>query len=186
MNTYFKLSKDEFLCYSLRHYGHGALIEFACDPVFYGYRYSHPSLLSDHQNGQFLRFANLAAHTSKPRRQSGKATQLPTGFTLNHHRRLPSTVSLHQAVGDSPSLARLTQLVRESNQRLQAIQALIPSGLRPAVKAGPIDGENWCLLVSGNAAAAKVRQLIPLMQASLLRQGWKVTTIRLKILFAKR
>lgn len=95
-------------------------------------------------------------------------------------------MTLHQAVGDSPSLARLTQLVRESNLRLQAIQALIPSGLRTAVKAGPIDGENWCLLVSGNAAAAKVRQLIPLMQASLLRQGWKVTTIRLKILFAKK
>lgn len=95
-------------------------------------------------------------------------------------------MTLHQAVGDSPSLARLTQLVRESNQRLQAIQALIPIGLRPAVKAGPIDGENWCLLISGNAAAAKVRQLVPLMQASLLRQGWKVTTIRLKILFAKK
>ena len=95
-------------------------------------------------------------------------------------------MTLHQAVGDSPSLARLTQLVRESNQRLQAIQELIPIGLRPAVKAGPIDGENWCLLVSSNAAAAKVRQLIPLMQASLLRQGWKVTTIRLKILFAKK
>ena len=95
-------------------------------------------------------------------------------------------MTLHQAVGDSPSLARLTQLVRESNLRLQAIQALIPSGLRAAVKAGPIDGENWCLLVSGNAAAAKVRQLVPLMQASLLRQGWKVTTIRLKILFAKK
>ena len=95
-------------------------------------------------------------------------------------------MTLHQAVGDSPSLARLTQLIRESNQRLQAIQALIPIGLRPAVKAGPIDGENWCLLISGNAAAAKVRQLVPLMQASLLRQGWKVTTIRLKILFAKK
>ena len=95
-------------------------------------------------------------------------------------------MTLHQAVGDSPSLARLTQLVRESNQRLQAIQTLIPIGLRPAVKAGPIDGENWCLLVSSNAAAAKVRQLIPLMQASLLRQGCRVTTIRLKILFAKK
>ncbi|CAN5547313.1 hypothetical protein BH10PSE16_BH10PSE16_06120 [soil metagenome] len=105
---------------------------------------------------------------------------------MNHHRRLPSTVTLHQAVGDSPSLARLTQLVRESNERLKAIEALIPIGLRPAVKAGPIDGEIWCLLVSGNAASAKIRQLIPLIQASLLRQGWKVVSIRLKILIAKR
>ena len=105
---------------------------------------------------------------------------------MNHHRRLQSTVTLHQAVGESPSLARLTQLVRESNQRLIAIEALIPAGLRAAVKAGPIDGENWCLLVSGNAAAAKIRQLIPLMQASLLRQGWRVVSIRLKILFVKK
>jgi len=102
------------------------------------------------------------------------------------HRRLQSTLTLHQAVGESQTLARLTQRVHESNQRLKAIEALIPSTLRPAVKAGPIDDENWCLLVSGNAAAAKIRQLIPLMQDNLHRQGWKVATIRLKILFAKR
>jgi hypothetical protein len=102
------------------------------------------------------------------------------------HRRLSSAVTLHQAVGNSPSLLRLTDLVRESNQRLKAIEALIPTALRPAVKAGPIDGEDWCLLVNGNAAMAKVRQLLPLMQASLLRQGWKVSSIRLKILMAKK
>jgi len=101
------------------------------------------------------------------------------------HRRLQSAVSLHQAAGNSPSLARLTDLVRESNQRLKAIETLIPVALRPAVKAGPIDGENWCLLVNGNAASAKVRQLIPLIQSSLLRQGWKVKSIRLKILIAR-
>jgi len=105
---------------------------------------------------------------------------------VNNHRRLQSTVTLHQAVGDSPSLARLTQLVRESNQRLKAIESLIPDSLRAAVQAGPIEGEKWCLLVSGNAAAAKIRQLIPLMQASLLNQGWKVENIRLKILFSKK
>ena len=101
------------------------------------------------------------------------------------HRRLQSTVSLHQAADNSPSLARLTDLVRESNQRLKAIETLIPVALRAAVKAGPIDGENWCLLVNGNAASAKVRQLIPLIQSSLLRQGWKVKSIRLKILIAR-
>jgi hypothetical protein len=107
-------------------------------------------------------------------------------ITVNNNRRLPSTVTLHQAVGESPSLARLTELVRESNQRLKAIEGLIPGTLLSAIKAGPIDGENWCLLVSGNAAAAKIRQLIPLIQASLLRQGWKVTTVRLKILVSKK
>jgi len=102
------------------------------------------------------------------------------------HRRLQSAVSLHQAAGNSPSLARLADLVRESNHRLKAIETLIPAALRPAVKAGPVDGENWCLLVNGNAASAKVRQLIPLLQSSLLRQGWKVKSIRLKILIGKK
>ena len=154
-------------------------VNFLCD------RCSQTYLLNDTGNKHFLRSTNLAAHTPKSLYQAGKVTQWPNGFTLTHHRRLPSTVTLHQAVGDSPSLSRLTQLVRESNERLHAIQTLIPSGLRASVKAGPIDGENWCLLVSSNAAAAKVRQLIPLMQASLLRQGWTITTIRLKILFVK-
>ena len=101
------------------------------------------------------------------------------------HRRLQSAVSLYQAADNSPSLARLADLVRESNNRLKAIETLIPATLRPAVKAGPVDGDNWCLLVNGNAASAKVRQLIPLIQSSLLRQGWKVKSIRLKILIAK-
>ena len=63
---------------------------------------------------------------------------------------------------------------------------LIPETLRTAVKAGPIDGENWCLLVNNNAAMAKVRQLVPLIQASLVRQGWQVKSIRLKILIPKK
>lgn len=105
---------------------------------------------------------------------------------MNTFRRLPEALSIHQAAGNAPSLARLTELVRESNDRLKAIESLLPAALRPAVKAGPIDGESWCLLVSGNAAAAKVRQLIPLIQARLLTKGWKVTSIRLKLLIAKR
>ena len=104
---------------------------------------------------------------------------------LTMHRRLQSAVSLHQAADNSPSLARLADLVRESNNRLKAIETLIPATLRPAVKAGPVDSDNWCLLVNGNAASAKVRQLIPLIQSSLLRQGWKVKSIRLKIFIAK-
>jgi hypothetical protein len=105
---------------------------------------------------------------------------------VNTFRRLPEALSIHQAAGNAPSLARLTELVRESNDRLKAIESLLPAALRPAIKAGPIDGESWCLLVNGNAAAAKVRQLIPLIQARLLNKGWKVTSIRLKLLIAKR
>jgi hypothetical protein len=101
-------------------------------------------------------------------------------------RRLPQALSVHQAVGNSPTLARLTELIADSSARFKAIEPLLPEALRPAVKAGPIEGESWCLLVSSNAAAAKIRQLVPLLQARLLDRGWKVTSIRLKILIAKK
>jgi hypothetical protein len=104
---------------------------------------------------------------------------------VNTFRRLPQALSIHQAAENAPSLARLTELVQESNDRLKAIESLLPAALRPAIKAGPIDGESWCLLVSGNAAAAKVRQLLPLIQARLLNKGWKVTSIRLKLLIGR-
>ena len=102
------------------------------------------------------------------------------------HRRLPSALTAYQAASGAPLLARLSQRIDESSRRFKAIEALIPGALRSAVKAGPIDEQSWCLLVSGNAAAAKVRQLLPLLQASLLRQEWKVVSIRLKILAVKR
>ena len=105
---------------------------------------------------------------------------------MNTNRRLPQALSVHQAAGNSPTLARLAELIEDSNARLKAIEPLLPEALRTAVKPGPIEGESWCLLVSSNAAAAKIRQLLPLLQARLLGQGWTVTSIRLKILIAKK
>ena len=86
-----------------------------------------------------------------------------------------------QATQDSPQLARLTSLMMESSARLRAIEGLIPHPLRPLIKAGPIDGDNWCLLVEGNAAAAKMKQLVPALVAGLHVKGWQVSSIRLKV-----
>ena len=90
-------------------------------------------------------------------------------------------VTLQQASEESPTLARLTALTRDSSDRLKAIELLIPASLRPALQAGPIDGDNWCLLVKSNAAAAKLRQLLPAFLAHLRTKGWEVDSIRLKI-----
>ena len=76
--------------------------------------------------------------------------------------------------------------VKESSDRLKTIQSLIPEALRPAIQAGPIDGDAWCLLVTGNAAAAKLRQLSPLILSKLTNKGVKVNSIRLKILIARK
>ncbi|HEY9209286.1 MULTISPECIES: DciA family protein [Acidovorax] len=90
-------------------------------------------------------------------------------------------ITLQQASEDSPTLAKLAALTRDSSERLQAIERLIPSALRSTVQAGPIDGGNWCLLVKSNAAAAKIRQLLPALLAHLRSRGWEVDSIRLKI-----
>jgi hypothetical protein len=93
-------------------------------------------------------------------------------------------VPVLQACEDAPTLARLAQLARESRERLEVVSFLIPAPLRSAVRAGPIEGDGWCLLVEGNAAAAKLRQLVPALTAELQRRGTQVTSIRLKVQIA--
>jgi hypothetical protein len=90
-------------------------------------------------------------------------------------------VTLQQAAEDSPTLARLAQLARESGERLKAVELLIPAALRSSVRPGPIDGPAWCLLVDSNAAAAKLRQLIPAFLDRLRDRGWQVNSIRLRV-----
>ena len=90
-------------------------------------------------------------------------------------------VTLQQAAEDSPTLARLAQLARDSGERLEAVELLIPAPLRSTVKAGPIEGYTWCLLVDSNAAAAKLRQVVPALLNRLRDRGWEVTSIRLKV-----
>ncbi|WP_394787436.1 hypothetical protein [Rhodoferax sp.] len=91
------------------------------------------------------------------------------------------SITLLQAAADSPTLARLTALAQDSTDRLKAVKGLIPENLWPAIKPGPIDGASWCLLVSSNAASAKLRQLSPALLAHLRTKGWDVTAIRLKV-----
>ena len=95
--------------------------------------------------------------------------------------RLHHAVTLQQAADASPMLAQLAALTRESSERLKAVESLVPPALRPALQAGPIEGMTWCIMVKSNAAAAKLRQLLPAMQAHLRSKGWQVNVIRLKI-----
>ena len=97
-------------------------------------------------------------------------------------RRHNQAQSLLQAAQDSPTLAQLTALMQESTRRLRALDSLIPPNLRTALQAGPIEGSDWCILISSNAAAAKLRQMLPAMQAHLQSKGHDVQTIRLKVL----
>jgi hypothetical protein len=96
------------------------------------------------------------------------------------NRRLASQ-TLQQAADGSPTLAGLLARARDAGDRLKAVEELIPTPLRPAVKAGPAEGDVWCLLVNGSAAAAKLRQLAPMLVTRLKARGWDVATIRIKV-----
>ncbi len=100
----------------------------------------------------------------------------PTAAGRRHY-----SITLKQASEEAPVLAPLLARLYEANQRFKAIELLIPVLLRPSVKAGPVEGTNWCLVVKNNAVAAKMRQLVPLLQTRLNAQGWEVTTIRVVI-----
>jgi hypothetical protein len=95
-------------------------------------------------------------------------------------------ISLQQATRNSETLNRLCELASESAQRLQAIQPLLPLGLRASVHPGPIEGPVWCLLLDNNAVAAKIKQLLPSLQAHLRSKGWEVNAIRLKVQVAHK
>ena len=64
---------------------------------------------------------------------------------------------------------------------MQAIKSLLPAPLRTSVQAGPIEDGQWCLLVSSNAVAAKLRQFVPALQAHLQSKGMPVSAIRIKV-----
>lgn len=97
--------------------------------------------------------------------------------TQRRHHAIP----LHQAAQESPTLARLVDRVQASSQRLQAIRSLLPATLRSSVQAGPIEDGQWCLLVSSNAVAAKLRQFLPVLQLHLASRKLDVSCIRIKV-----
>ena len=101
--------------------------------------------------------------------------------TVSEHQRRHYAIPLHQAAEESPTLARLVARVHASSRRLEAIRLVLPAPLRASVQAGPMEEGQWCLLVSSNAVAAKLRQLLPALQLQLEAQGLGVTGIRIKV-----
>lgn len=100
---------------------------------------------------------------------------------MNASTRTRQMMSLQQAIHAAPTLAHLSDLVAQSQQRLAVILPLLPPGMRKAVRAGPLDGADWCLLVDNTSAAAKLRQLIPTMKLALEHKALSVNTLRIKV-----
>jgi hypothetical protein len=89
--------------------------------------------------------------------------------------------TLLQASENNPGLAKLMAQQKASLSRLRAIEGLIPAPLRPFVKSGPFEDGAWCLMLSNNTTAAKLRQLLPTFEEKLRASGLDVKSIRLKV-----
>jgi hypothetical protein len=100
---------------------------------------------------------------------------------MNFSSRPSRSWTVLQASQESPTLARLAELAADSSARLRCITPLLPPALRHSVKAGPVDGALWCIVVDNNAVASKVRQLLPALLAQLRSKGWDMENIRLKV-----
>ncbi len=96
---------------------------------------------------------------------------------------LPSdTHAISQAIAQSEPLAALAQRLRASQSRLDALLPLLPVAMRPHVKAGPIDEAGWTLLATNSAVSAKLRQMLPSLEAHLRTRGWAGPPVRVKML----
>ncbi len=92
-----------------------------------------------------------------------------------------SVFTLEQATYAS-HLGSLMHRLQQSNQYLYTLKTVVPAHLYTALQAGPIDSEEkeWCILVKGHGAHAKIRQLLPAMLAHLHSHGAHVVQIRLR------
>lgn len=89
--------------------------------------------------------------------------------------------ALDELLNQTPHLHSLMDRVRQSQACLSAIGNMLPPSLRAHVQAGPIDGDEWCLLVRSPAVSTKLRQLEPRLLAHLKQQGFTVNRIRIKV-----
>lgn len=96
---------------------------------------------------------------------------------------LPSnTQGIREALARSEPLALLARRLRESQDRLAAITPLLPPTMRPHVRPGPVDETGWALLVANNAVAAKLRQMLPALEAQLRQRGFAGVPVRVRLL----
>lgn len=125
---------------------------------------------------------------SRPGRRDGPAAGC-RGLRIGIAKLLPmskptpaaGTLPVSDALSRSAPLAALMQRVRDSNARYEAVRAALPPALAALVRPGPLDEGGWTLLVPSGAAAAKLRQCLPTLQAALRTQGWGELAIRVKV-----
>jgi len=90
-------------------------------------------------------------------------------------------VALSKALSDSVPLAALLAQAQLSRSCLEAVRPVLGDALASQLRPGPIDEGIWTVLAVNGQAAAKARQLVPLLQQAIYQAGIPVTGIRTKV-----
>lgn len=92
---------------------------------------------------------------------------------------VPAAVPVGKAIQAHAGLTHLTQMAQAAQARLLTVKKGLPASLHASLMAGAVDEEGWTLLVSSAAAAAKLRQFQPQLQA-LLQARFGPGVLRIK------
>ncbi len=84
---------------------------------------------------------------------------------------VPAPTPVASALRAHESLVRLGERLEASRRCLRVIAPALPASLTPSIQPGPIDEDGWSLLVANAAVAAKLRHLLPRLEALLAQSG---------------
>jgi hypothetical protein len=90
-------------------------------------------------------------------------------------------MSVTQAALGSGVLGPLVRQAQSAQACLAELRSVLPASLLGQVQSGPIQEGVWTLLVGHSAAAAKIRQWVPALQAHVRTRGWPVQRIEVKV-----
>lgn len=96
----------------------------------------------------------------------------------------PGARALGAVLDQCAPLEQLQRRMRESAARFEIIRHRLPGALASQVRPGPIDEQGWSILTTNPAVAAKLRQLVPRLEAALAEAGRPAATIRIKLVAA--
>jgi hypothetical protein len=95
---------------------------------------------------------------------------------------VPDPTPIAAALRAHEGLALLSQRLEASRRRLRLIAPALPGSLIASVQPGPLDEDGWSLLAANAAVAAKLRHLLPRLEALLAQAGLTPAVIRIKLI----
>jgi hypothetical protein len=84
---------------------------------------------------------------------------------------VPSPTPVAEALRAHEGLSQLSARLEASRRRLRIIGPALPGNLLVSIQPGPLDEDGWSLLVANAAVAAKLRHLLPRLEALLVQAG---------------